>query len=263
MAKQQTPSKKPKNAPPPDDDETDGEGNDEGDEDEEDDDRKINAIVTNRVNRALKPLQKMIGDLTSKLDSLSKPKEPEGDSEDEEEETPAPSKKGKSGAESKKLTALEKRVKDAEERAAQAEKAQQEQAAKAKIQEENAVIAAALQKAGVTDPKVVKAITLSLREDEMIVRDEETGKPRFKGVDKYGQEDLVDPEAGIGKWLKADGKAFLPAVPAGGSGAGGRDASSVARPGATKANVSQMSAREKAAIELERASMGLPPLGQD
>lgn len=263
MAKPKTPPKQSKNPPKPDDDEeeTPGEG-DEEEDDDEDDDRKINAIVTNRVNRALKPLTKQIADLTAALAAKAKP-ESDDEDDDDEEETPRSSKKGKSGVPDKKLTALEKRVKDAEERAANAEKAQQEQAAKAKIQEENAVIGAALQKAGITDPKVVKAITLSLREDELIVRDEETGKPRFKTVDKYGSEDLVDPEVGIGKWIKTDGKAFVPAVQASGSGAGGTGLQQTNGTKMSKAEISRLDAKQRAAIELERASRGQPPLGED
>ena len=266
MARKKTPAsnpnpKTPKPGEGEEETDLDGEGEGDGDEDDEDQDRKINAIVTSRVNRALKPLTKTIEALTSRLEALSQPRSTDEDEEETDEE-PAP-RKGKSGGESKKLTALERRLKDAEDRAAKAEQAQKDQAEKALRQEENASISAALTKAGVTDPRVVRAITLALREEEMIVRDEETGRVRFKTVDKYGTEDFVDPDSGVAKWLKSDGKAFLPAVPASGSGAGGSDAASVQQTKMSAGEIGKLSARERAAIEIDRASRGLPPLGQD
>jgi hypothetical protein len=266
MAKPKTPPKKK-----PDDDEDDkpdGEKPD-GDDDDEDDDRKINAIVTSRVNRALKPLLKEITGLKEALTKATA--KPDSDDEDDDdaddgETPPAAGKKpeGKpSKGESRKLSAMEKRLKAAEDRADAAEKAQKEAADKAKLQEENSTIYAALAKAGISDPKVQRAVASTLREDELIVRDEETGKIRFKSVDKYGTEDLVDPESGLGKWLKSDGKAFLPAVAAGGSGAGGSALRNAAGSQQTKADLSKLSKRERAVIDLERASSGLPPLGQD
>lgn len=268
MAKPKTPPKPSKNPPKPDTDEEDpsGEGG-EGEDDDEDDDRRINAIVTNRVNRALKPLSKQIADLTAALAASAKKPEPgegEGEGDDEDEESPPPKRASKASAgESKKLSALEKRVKDAEDRASKAEQAQKEQSEKALRAEEDGAIGVALQKAGFTDPKVIRAITLSLRADELIVRDEETGKVRFKSVDKYGSEDLVDPDSGLGKWLKSDGKSFLPAVAASGSGAGGSNLQQTQQSKLTKTEIGKLSPREKAQIDLERASQGLPPLGHD
>lgn len=264
MAKK-IPPKKPVNPPKPDGDEedtgADEGGESDGDDSEEDNDRKINAIVTNRVNRALKPLSKLIEGLNAKIDSMSKPKEGDDSDDPDDEEDTEPQRPTKRGSKpNKQLTALEKRVRDAEERAQNAEKAQKDQAEKALRQEEDSAITAALQKAGITDPRVAKAITLSLRADELIVRDDETNKVRFKSVDKHGYEDLVDPDTGLGKWLKSDGKAFMPAVAAGGSGAGGTASQQVGRANMSKQEIGKLSPREKAAIDLERASRGEPPL---
>lgn len=269
MAKPKTPPKKPTPKSDDDDDKDDDKtGDDSNDDDDEDNDRKINAIVTNRVNRALKPLTKQIADLTAAIAASKKAPEPDDDDDDDDdaETPPAPGKKpeGKpSKGESRKLSSMEKRLKAAEERAEQAEKAQKEAADKAKLQEENSSIFAALAKSGISDSKVQRAIASTLREDELIVRDEETGKLRFKSVDKYGTEDLVDTEIGIGKWLKGEGKSFLPALPTSGSGAGG---SSLRNPGGNqqqKLDVSKLSKIERARIDLERASTGQGPLGQD
>lgn len=261
-----TPPKKPNSRQPdpkPDEDEDEDTEGDEDSDDEspEDVNRKLNATITNRINRAIKPFQKAISDLTSQVALLAKKPEPgEEDDEETEEETPSASKKSK-GQKSKALNALEKRVKDAEDRAAAAELAQKQQEEKSKRAEENAVIGAALAKAGITDPRVIRAVTISLREDELIVRDEDTGKMRFKTVDKFGTEDFVDPDAGLTKWLKTDGKSFLPAVAASGSGGGGTDAQrSSMGTSLTKKDIGKLSPVERARLELERASTGQPPL---
>jgi hypothetical protein len=261
MAKNQKPPAKKTPPKQTTEEENEEEGEETEETEDEDADRKINAIVTNRVNRALKPLTKTIESLTAKLEEMTKAKSTSSEEETDEEIEEEPSKpvKGK-GKPNKQLTALEKRVKDAEERAAAAEKAQTEAAEKAQRQEENVAIGAALAKSGISDQRVIRAVTLSLREDGLIIRDEETGKIKFKTVDKHGYEDLVEPEVGLGKWLKGDGKSFLPAVPAGGSGAGNTNLQTPRGAGMNKQEISKLSAREKAAIDLERASTGLPPL---
>jgi hypothetical protein len=278
MAKKTTPKKPSTRTPDPnvddDDDKAgDGEGDGEGDEDGDGEgdtnerNRRLNAMVTGRVKRALGPITAQLAALSAKLDTLGKKpsggEDTDDDSDDDEQEaTPPPSRRGRAEPkESKKLSALERRVRDAEERASKAELAQKEQAEKARRGEEDAAIGGALQKAGITDPRVVKAITLSLRSDEVIVRDEETGKIRFKTVDKWGTEDFVDPDAGIAKWIKAEGKVFLPAVPASGSGAGGATGANTSTgTGLSREARSKLSPVERARIEIERASSGLPPL---
>lgn len=236
-----------------------------GDDDEDDpgaENRRVNAVVTSRLKRELRPFQKMILDLATQIEALKNPVAPEGDEDDDDEEHPAatPARR-KAGPESKKLTALERRVKDAEDRAAKAELAQKDQEGKSRRSEENVAVSQALAKAGVTDQKVIRAITLSLREDDLISRDEETGKVRFKLIDKYGSEDFVDPDSGVAKWIKSDGKVFLPALPASGSGAGSQaTANPAGGVGLTRDGIAKLSKVERARIEIERASSGLPPL---
>lgn len=259
-----TPKTPPNREAADDDEDEGGEGGDgegEGEEDPKDANRRFNAAITSRVKRELKPLQDTIAGLKTLVETLSKSREEE-DEDDDQEESPPPAKKGKgSGSgESKKLSAMERRLKDAEDRATKAEQATKDQEAKAKRQEEDSTIIAALQKAGISDPKLARAALLSLRADEVITRDEETGKIRFKHVDKYG-EDFVDPDVGIGKWIKGDGKVFIPAVQASGSGAGSvNSANPAAGSGLSKDQLSKLSKVERARIEIERASSGLPPL---
>lgn len=266
MAKK-TPQKKPPKTSETDETETEGEETEENEDSstDEDSNRKLNAMITNRMKRETKSLTKMISDLNAKIDALApktKTDDEEEDSDEEVEEVAVSTKKKPAQEKSKKLASLEKRVKDAEDRAAAAEKAQIESAEKSKRQDEDSKMYAVLAKSGITDSKVAKAIILTLRQDELLVRDEDTNQIRFKTVDKYGTEDLVDPEAGLGKWFKSDGKAFLPAIQVGGSGAGG-DGRQVGKANLSKAEMNKLTPREKASIEIERASMGLPPLDQD
>lgn len=94
-----------------------------------------------------------------------------------------------------------------------------------------------------------------------MVRDEESGKIKFKGQDKYGMETLYDPKVGVKQWVLSEGKAFIPAVDAGGSGTGAAR-QGLGNTNLTKGEFQKLSPQQKAAIELERASMGLGPVDQ-
>lgn len=258
MAKKPTSKNKtkPTDPPSPDPDDDEEDQGEEGEEGEEEN-KRINAIVTQRTKRALKPLVEMIKGLTAKVDSLSQKPAQSSDDDDEEEESEIEKQPRKAKNKSdRELLALSKRVKDAEDRASAAEKAQQEQTEKTRRSEEDSAVQASLTKAGVSDPRVARAIVLSLRSEELISRDDETGKIVFRTVDKYGTETFVDPDSGISKWIKNEGKAFLPAIHAQGSDAP-RTLSHSQTP---KVDRSKLSPREKASIDLERASQGLPPL---
>lgn len=261
MAKQNQPAKKPvkkpdnRQADPDEDPDEDPDDEDPDDEDQDAANKRINAIVTSRVNRAMKPIQKQLGDITKLLAAKNAEAE-DPDPEDPEDQPESPGKK-KSGKPDKQLEALHKRVKDSEDRALAAERLQKEQAEKATRAQEDDLVRVELVKHGITDPKLQRAAIHAMREDGFISRDEDTNKVKIKITDKYGTEDFVDPIKGVEKWAKADGKSFIPAVNTGGSGATPPNG-----PGSqhTKTDISKMSDKQKAAIELERASQGLPAL---
>jgi hypothetical protein len=264
MAKTKTPAKKP-DSKKPDDEDTDspegGEG-DEGDEgeDEQDQNQRINAIVTSRVKREMKAVNSQLQAMMQKLESMSAPKkeDDEGDEGDEGE----PDKKAESKQDLKSqriLTRLQKELAEEKDARKKAELAQKEEQAKAARQEMVSAFDAALTEHGVTDPKLRRAAIMSLEADGVMVREEDTGKVKFKGTDKYGMEVLYDPKAGVKQWVQSDGKSFIPAVDAGGSGTGGAR-QGIGNTSLTKGEYSKLSDQQKAAINLERACSGQPPL---
>lgn len=231
--------------------------------------KKINAIVTNRVKRALKPFEKLLGDLGGKIDALGKkPAESTEDDQDEDQdEDPAQViTPGKAAAQTQEKPAdakwrkkMEKDLREEREKRETAEAAQAAAADKAKKDEERTTIMRALEKAGVTDPKAQRAAYLTMVEDGLVTRDDD-GKICIKSVDKYGDEELVSPGAGASQWAKSDGKAFMPAVDAGGSGQGGAHNVNENTRKMTKQEYGKLDKVEKAKIELWRASNGMPPL---
>lgn len=266
MAKNKTPShKKPSQKP---DDQTDPNDKDQ-DEDEDDDNddegddaeeqnRRINAIVTSRVKREMKGVLNQLNTLTEAIGKLSTPaKKEETDDEDEDQEQ-KPAKEDPKIA--RKMTKLEKELAEEKEARKKAEQAQKDEAEKAKRQEMISHFDSALAEHGISDPILRKAALRHLEDEGKMIRDEETGKPKFKGVDKYGIETNFDPKVGLKTWITTEGKSFVPAVDTGGSGTGG---SSVGNTKLTKGEFSKLSPQQKASIELERASMGLPPLEQN
>ncbi len=268
MAKTKTPgSKKPTQKPEDDNTEdqdgTDGEGDDEGDDsdDTEAENRRINAIVTSRVKREMKGVLAQLSTLTDAISKISPAKKADDDDDDDDdgEETESKKEAKIDPKLSRKMNKLERELADEREARKKAEKATADEAEKAKRTEMVSQFDAALAEHGVTDPRLRRAALMSLEADGVMVRDDETGKIKFKGQDKYGIETLYDPKVGLKQWVLSEGKSFVPAVDAGGSGTGG------ARQGAGNSNISRgefgkLSPQAKAAIELERASMGLPPL---
>lgn len=264
MAKK-TPPKKPATKPDPDDEQDDDQKTDQDDdqdEDPEEQNRRINAIVTNRVKREMKPLLSQLATLTEAIGKLSKPKDEEQDDSDENDGEQSSSKEVKIDPKiSRKMSKLERELAEERDARKKAELAQQEEASKSKRTEMLNQFESALAEHGVTDPRLRRAALRLLEEDGVMVRDEESGKIKFRGQDKYGIETLFDPKAGIKAWVLGDGKSFVPAIDSSGSGTGG--AKSIGNSKLTQGEYGKLNPQQKAAIELERASMGLPPLGQD
>lgn len=264
--KNKTPTKKPDSKKFDDEDAEGQEGTEDDDSDDEGDsqeaNQRINAIVTNRVKREMKAVNQQLTAMMAKLESLASPKGKESDGEDDEdtdEETPKKIKAEPDPKLARKMQKLENELKEEREARKKAEIAQKDEQAKAARQEMVGQFEAALTEHGVTDPKLRRAALMSLEADGYMVRDEESGKIKFKGADKYGMETLFDPKAGVKQWVLSEGKSFIPAVDAGGSGTGGAR-QGVGNSSFTKGEYGKLSPQQKAAIELERASAGLPPL---
>jgi hypothetical protein len=264
MAKKKSPGKKPQDTDE-DDTKESQEGSDDQDSDEDEDDaaeenRRINAIVTSRVKREMKGVLASLSALSEKLDSLAKSKPDDSDESDGDEDTEADTSKKESQVDPKlarKLTKLEKEL--ADERAARkkAEQEKAEEAERSKKTEMRNIFDAALTELGCTDPMLRRSALRLLEEDGIMIRDED-GKVKFKGQDKYQIETLYDPKAGLKSWIASDGKSFVPAVDAGGSGTGG--ARGVNNSNISPGDLKKMSPQKLAEIEFERACMGLPPL---
>lgn len=270
MAKKpKTPSKKPDEADPKDPDD----GVDPEDDDPEDDEaeraaenQRINAIVTSRVRREMKTVNSTLTALQETLAKLVEGKKPSDPEDDEDPETGEQPTGKKPPAEDpklvRKMSKLEKEL--ADERAArkEAEKQRQEEQEKGKRTEMRNVFSSHLTELGITDPKLLRAALNVLEEDGIMVRTE-TGKIAFKGVDKYGIETEFDPKIGLKSWVAGDGKSFVPAIDAGGSGTGGARGTGNGTQALSARDVQKMSPQQLASINLERACSGLPPLGED
>src|SRR5260221_5142889 len=197
--------------------ETQGQESDNQESDGEDENRRINAIVTNRVKREMKGVLNQLTQMQELIKGLSQPKPTEGTDEDEEDTSPK--KPVEDPKALKKLTKLEREL--AEERAERikAQKERAEEAEKTRRNEMRGQFQSALTEHGVSDPRLMRAALDQLEQDGFMVRDED-GKIKFKGQDKYGIETNFDPKAGVKTWIQQEGKSFVPAVDAGGSGTG-------------------------------------------
>lgn len=259
MAKTKTPpGKKPVD---PDEDPEDTEEQEEEQADPEEQNRRINAIVTSRVKREMKAVTTQLTQMQEMIKNLAIPKTPDEDSEDDVDpgESPA-AKKARVVADSKQAKQLQKLQQElAEEKSKreQAEKSRVEEHDKSRRQEMVNLYDSALQEQGVSDPKLRRAALITLEQDGLMMRDED-GKVKFKGTDKYGIETNLDPKLGLKSWVNGEGKSFVPAVDAGGSGGGGSRGVDTAK--LTKGEFGKLSPGQKASIELERAMTGQPPL---
>lgn len=264
MAKSKTPGKKPVEKREDDDAEEsereDGDNEDKDgdkDEDAEAENRRINAIVTSRVKREMKGVLAQLQTLT---EAISKAQTPAKKDEDEEDDDTEDRKESKQDPKlTRKMTKLERELAEEREARKKAEQSQKEEAEKAKRQEMLNIFDSALTEHGVTDAKLRRAALMSLEADGVMVRDEETGKIKFKGQDKYQMETLYDPKVGIKNWVLTEGKSFIPATESSGSGTGA-SRQGTGNSQLTRGEFGKLSPQQKAAIELERASMGLPPI---
>lgn len=265
MAKTKTPGKKK-----PEDkagesqtEDTDSENPEDEEEDEDDvaeENRRINAIVTSRVKREMKGVLASLASLSEKLDGISSSKKTE-DTEDTDEETETkPVVEDPKLA--RKMTKLEKEL--AEEKAAR-KKAEEERSAEAdrgKKAEMRQAFQTVLTEYGLTSPRLMRAALDQLEQDGVMIRDEE-GKIKFKGQDKYGIETNFDPKAGLKAWIAGDGKEFVPAIEAGGSGTGSARGTGNGTTALTAKDIKGMTPQQLASINLERACSGMPPLGEE
>ncbi len=262
MAQKPTPKKKTKSDET--DDTEDKTSEDQTDDTEDDEDtaeaenRRLNAIVTSRVKREMKSVNATLLQLQETLNKLAAPKAQDPD-EDDDEETTGDKKEAQVDLKtSRKLSKLEKELAEEKQARKQAEVEKAQEQEKAKRTEMRTIYSAALQEHGVTDPKLLRAALNVLEEDGVMMRDED-GKVKFKGQDKYGIETNFDPKVGLKAWVATEGKSFVPAIEAGGSGTGGaRNTSTVG-----KKEFDKMDPKQRAAINLERACGGLPPLGEE
>lgn len=260
MATKKTPAKKPDPKKTDEETEETEETTEETEEAEEDDNQRINAIVTSRVKREMKAVNAQLAQLTEMMKTMASKKSEESEEETEETEETTEKPQAKPDLKTQRqLTKLQKELQEERDARKKAETAQKEEQAKAARQDMLSQFDAALTEHGVTDPKLRRAALMSLEADGYMVRDEDTGKIKFKGQDKYGIETLYDPKAGVKQWVQTEGKSFIPAVDAGGSGTGAAR-QGVGNTNLTKGEYSKLSAQQKAAIELERASSGQPPL---
>jgi hypothetical protein len=266
MPTKKTPAKKPDSKKPDDEDTegqegAEGEGSDDDGDDDQDQNQRINAIVTSRVKREMKAVNSQLQAMMQKLESMSAPKKEETDDEgDEGDEGEGKKAEAKQDLKSQRILArLQKELAEEKDARKKAELAQKEEQAKAARQEMVSAFDAALTEHGVTDPKLRRAALMSLEADGVMVREEDTGKVKFKGTDKYGMEVLYDPKAGVKQWVTTEGKSFIPAVDAGGSGTGGAR-QGIGNTSLSKGEFNKLSDQQKAAINLERACSGQPPL---
>lgn len=271
MPKQKAPKKKPQDTDE-DQDSKESETTDEDQDDDTEDDaaeenRRINAIVTSRVKREMKAVNQTLQAMQETLKGLATSKKPETD-EDEEDEEGTDSKESKKETQvdpkiSKKISRMERELADEKLARKKAEEERTQELERGKKAEMRTIFQSHLTEYGLTSPRLMRAALDQLEQDGVMIRDED-GKIKFKGQDKYGIETLFDPKVGLKSWVNGDGKEFVPAVEAGGSGTGG----SVRGTGngtqaLTQKDLKKMSPQQLAAINLERACSGLPELEVD
>lgn len=262
MAKQKTPGKKPQSKNTEDPKPKDGEEENEEEENEEEEEedpqeqnRRINAIVTSRVKRELKGITAELATVKGLLEKLANPKE------EEEEGKETPGEEGKEETDSKtakKLTRLERQLAEEREARKAAEKSREEEADKAKRSEMKNLYASILTEYGCTDPNLNRAALVILEENGIMVRDE-NDKIKFKGADKWGVETLLDPKVGLKTWIAGDGKSFVPAIDAGGSGTGGTG-QGLGNTKFTSKDLKNLTPKQIAEINFDRAFTGQPAL---
>jgi len=223
----------------------------------EDELTRVNKIVSVRLARELKPINAALTALQEMMGRFSPTTAPAAG--DEEGETPgkdpAPGAKPDL-AHARRISRLERELADERKARKEAEELRAAEGEKAKKNELLGLFQSALTEHGVTSPSLLRSAILLLDQEGVLVRDE-SGTPKFRGADKYGIETLFDPKTGIKTWLQGEGKAFLPAVDAGGSGSGPAKGGK----GVTPAN-GRLTPQERARINVERACTGQAPVDE-
>jgi hypothetical protein len=170
--------------------------------------RTVNAALRSHMTRVKQALSKDLGSLVSdalkpiseQLAAIKPPAPQDGEPKDLERQK------------------FNDRIQELEKRAKDAELAREAEIRTRTVSEDRSALADALRKGGVADGASLKAaVALLYTEEQRVVRDDR-GRIVVKQEGKYGEE-LVPLEEGIGAWLASnEGKSFLPARGASGSG---------------------------------------------
>lgn len=268
MAKQKNPPKKKLEDADEDQDSKETESDSDQDDDDGDDEaeanRRINAIVTSRVKREMKSVNQTLLAMQETLKSLATPAKSDS-TDDEDSDDLTDSKDSKKEAQvdpklSKKLSRMERELADEKAARKKAEEERTQERERGLKAEMRTIFQSHLTEFGLTSPRLMRAALDQLEQDGVMFRDED-GKVRFKGQDKYGIETTFDPKVGLRAWVAGDGREFVPAVEASGSGTGGSvRGTGNSNQSFTQKDLKKMSAAQLASINLERACSGLPEL---
>jgi hypothetical protein len=224
---------------------------DDGGDDESD--KKMNALVTARLKRFEEGLTTTITKLLeTRLAATPTP-----------EEKPSKGKKEGETDTDVRLKELQAKLDDERKARIQSDKDREEAEARRKNGEKSRSLAAALADAGVS-PQLREAAQALLETKGRVVLNED-GSVGFKTKDKYGQESVSDLKDGLGDWFKDEGKAFVPAKGAGGSGVSGpsRTPSGPTKPRQLTPDEAKRAKEAAAVRELGLALVGAPPEVQD
>lgn len=213
-------------------------------------DAKLNAAITNHGKRQAASLTQSLGKLLEEKLAGFAPQTPEPKPADDV---------------AAKLAALETQLKAERKAREDADKAREESENRRKMDEQRSAVSTALRDAGV-NPTMAKAAQALLEAEGRIVRDD-SGAVGFKVVDKYGGESVRPLGEGLGEWFKGDGKPFVPAKAAGGSGGSPSKAPAAAagasKPKPTTPEDRSADAVQAARADLARALMGQPPADEE
>lgn len=178
-------------------------------------DSKVNAAISTHLSRFRTSLEKDIGGTIAKslepfgakLEALGNKPLDEGKKKDKE-------------AIDEDRRKDQARIADLENKYSEEKKQREAEASARAREEERGALQTALRTAGIEDNRLRAAVALIYGEDQRVGR-ADNGDIVFK-VQKAGYVDEVTLDDGIGDWLKSDeGKTFLPARGAAGSGASG------------------------------------------
>lgn len=161
-------------------------------------------------------VKKVVGDL--KLDKVGETIDAKIQAVTKDLKAPPDDKKG---GDKKDDDATAQRLKALEDQVAERDRKLEESETARKRDSIHTAARDALVKAGVPADRVRHAMAVLVQDGLLVDAD---GKPGWKGKDRYGVETVLSVEAGAKAWVATDdGKAFLPAHGAGGTGDGAGD----------------------------------------